>query len=84
MNLSYFANDRYVRLVRFFDLIAHVLHIQLLELRRMGFNMKAGYLFGFSFGGRLVCEAARRLGKRVIKDIDGRYARDFVNDAMFK
>ncbi|XP_037043896.1 uncharacterized protein LOC119079910 isoform X2 [Bradysia coprophila] len=70
MNFSTYANDRYVRLVRSFDAIAHVLHIHLLELERIGFDMTEGYLFGFSFGGRLVCEAARRLGIRVIKDID--------------
>lgn len=72
MNFSVFANERYVRLVRSFDSIAHVLHIHLLELERIGFDMEEGYMFGFSFGGRLVCEAARRLGIRVIKEIDGR------------
>lgn len=71
MNYSFFAYDRYVRLVRSFDSIVHVLHIHLLELERIGFNMKEGYMFGFSFGGRLVCEAGRRLGTRIIKDIDG-------------
>lgn len=74
MDFSFFANERYVRLVRSFDSITHVLHIHLLELARIGFDMKEGYLFGFSFGGRLVCEAARRLGIRIIKEIDGQYA----------
>lgn len=73
MNFSIFAYERYVRLVRSFDSIVHVLHIHLLELERIGFNMKEGYMFGFSFGGRLVTDAARRLGTRLIKDIDGRF-----------
>lgn len=73
MNFSFFAYERYVRLVRSFDSIVHVLHLHLLELERVGFNMKEGYMFGFSFGGRLVLVAARRLGTRVIKEIDGRY-----------
>lgn len=74
MDFSIFANDRYVRLVRSFDAIAHILHIHLLELERIGFNLREGYMFGFSYGGRLVCEAAKRLGTRIIKDIDGWYA----------
>lgn len=74
MNFTTFANERYVRLVRSFDSIAHVLHIHLLELERIGFNLREGYMFGFSYGGRLVCEAARRIGIRIIKEIDGRYA----------
>lgn len=82
MDFSIFANDRYVRLVRHFDSIAHVLHIHLLELERIGFNLKEGYMFGFSYGGRLVCEAARRLGVRKIKDIDGWYALNFVFEVI--
>lgn len=60
-----------MRLVRSYDAIVHILHIHLLELERIGFNMKEGYMFGFSFGGRLVTDAARRLGTRVIQEIDG-------------
>ena len=74
MNLKHFAYDRYVRLVLSFDSIAHVLYNHLLELEEIGFNLREGYMFGFSYGGRLVCEAAKRLGTRIIKEIDGWYA----------
>lgn len=70
MDYSYYAKESYVRLVRQFDVIVKVLTTHLMELRLLGFDMDNGYLFGFSYGGQLVCEAGRRIGFQMINRID--------------
>lgn len=69
----YTETENYVRLVRQFEPIVEILTAFLYELNVMGFSMNRGYMFGFSYGGQLVCEAGRRIGIQSIADIDSKH-----------
>lgn len=73
MDYGPYASDNFVRLVRHFDAIAHVLTLHLLEMEQYGFDLNNGYLFGFSFGGQLVVEAGHRIGEQSINQIDSKF-----------
>lgn len=70
MDYSTYSRLDYGRLVRLFNPIVEVLKFKLFELEGYGFNPDNGYMFGFSFGARLVAEAGLRFGERRIKEID--------------
>lgn len=73
MDYGSYAGDTFVRLVRHFEPIVHVLTVALIQLEDMGFQMDKGYMFGFSFGGQLVTEAGRRIGPQRLKFVDSEY-----------
>lgn len=70
MDYGPYATDTFLRLVRHFDPITHILTTTLRQLEEMGFQMTNGYMFGFSFGGQVVAEAGRRIGFNRIALID--------------
>ncbi|KAJ6646793.1 Pancreatic lipase-related protein 2 [Pseudolycoriella hygida] len=71
MDYSYFSkSSNYYSLVRNFNGIASVLANKLKYFQSISFDPDNMYLFGFSFGGQLVLESARRFGKMLIKQID--------------
>lgn len=55
-----------------FDAISEVLAGKLRQMERQGFSPDRGFIFGFSYGGRLALEAAHRYGPKRIKQIDSK------------
>lgn len=66
----YAMADNYLRLVRQFESIVTVLTNFLFEMESIGFDMDKGYMFGFSYGGQMACEAGRRIGFQNFREID--------------
>lgn len=66
----YSSSESYFRLVKQFNGIANVLTDFLYQFEQIGYDMNQGYMFGFSFGGQLVCESGRRIGYKKINEID--------------
>lgn len=69
MDYKEYADD-YGFLLRNFKQISEVLKDKMEVLRGMSFDSQAAYLFGFSFGARLVVEAANNFGPKQIGTID--------------
>lgn len=67
-------NDDYGFLLVNFRSIAKILTNKLDMLRSMSFRSKSAYLFGFSFGARLIARAANDFGPRRIGTIHCKYA----------
>lgn len=70
MDYSSYSELSYVRLVRLFKPIVSILTSQLTEMEYHGFDPNKGYMFGFSFGGRVAIAAGYRFGVRKLKEID--------------
>lgn len=64
-------SDRYRPLVNHFNIIANALFDVLSGLEDVGFNPNNGFMFGFSYGARLVVQAAGALGYQKFERIDG-------------
>lgn len=72
MNYSHYSDDiDYFRLVSRFENISRVMVKKLNQLRDEGVASNNIYMFGFSFGGRLVIESGIQFGKSEISSIDG-------------
>lgn len=74
MCLDYSAIDngeRYRVLINNFDLVHQSLTKVLEQMEESGFNHTNGFIFGFSFGARVVIEGAGRFGYQRIGKIDG-------------
>lgn len=67
---KYSVVQNYFTLVSQFQPLSTILLNKLIELESKGFDPKMGFLFGFSFGARLVMDAARKFGVQKIKEID--------------
>jgi len=72
MDYNVFAVEPYPRLMKYFGAITNVLTQQLRLMETLGFIPDNGYMFGFSYGGQIVCEAGRRFGARKLKEIDSK------------
>lgn len=75
MDYSAYADD-YGFLLRNFKPIANVLTNKLIALREHSFQARNAYLFGFSFGSRLIARAGIDFGPKEIEQIDCKY--DFI------
>lgn len=74
MDYSYYGNISSQLTVRYqFDDIANVLTNKLRQFRKQSFEPNQFYLFGYGFGGQLVIHASRKLGRRIVNQIDCRY-----------
>lgn len=62
--------DYFFSLVPKYDLISDILTRKLEQFERQGFNLRNGYMFGFSFGGHLIIQASLQLGEQLIGEID--------------
>lgn len=72
MNYSHYGDDiDYFRLVSRFENISRVMVKKLNQLRDEGVTADNIYMFGFSYGGRLVIESGIQFGKSEISSIDG-------------
>lgn len=66
----YSKNPNYLGLLKEFDGITNVFTDKLRQFVRSKFSLDN--IFGFSFGGQIVLEGGRRLGKQSISWIDGK------------
>lgn len=63
----------YVYLLGRFKEIAKILTAKLIALSLNSFSANKAYMFGFSFGARLIVQAGNDFGPRQIKDIHCTY-----------
>lgn len=74
MNYSHYSDDiDYFRLVSRFENISRVMVKKLNQLRVDGVTGDNIYMFGFSYGGRLVIESGIQFGKSEISSVDGTF-----------
>lgn len=66
-------NDDYGYLMRNYRKIAKVLTDKLIRLREHSFRSRTAFLFGFSFGSRLIAKAGNDFGPKEIGKIDCQY-----------
>lgn len=66
---NHFQDDDYGFLLINFKAIAQILTDKLEVLRDLAFDSSASYLFGFSFGARLIAQAATDFGPKQIGTI---------------
>jgi predicted alpha/beta-fold hydrolase len=79
MNYSHFSDDiNYFKLISHFKPISQLVARKLNQLRLDGVSSDNIYMFGFSFGGRIVIEAALIYGPKEISSIDSK-----LNDFYF-
>lgn len=73
MNYSYYSDTpNYFDLKRHFKPLANLVTRKLQQVRDGGISSDCMFLFGFSFGGRLVIEAAMKYGPGKISLIDSK------------
>ena len=73
MDYDYFARKiDYLWLTDQFRPIAAVLWKKLKQFEYEGYSDKNGYMFGFSFGSRIVIEAGYNFGVNRLENIDGK------------
>lgn len=72
MDYSRYSRQAYMALFGMFDSISEVLAGKLRQLERQGLSPDQGFLFGFSYGGRLALEAAQRFGPKRMSQIDSK------------
>lgn len=72
--LSSFQNEDYGFMLINFKAIAQILTDKLNVLRDLSFDSSAAYLFGFSFGARLIAKAATDFGPQQIGKIDCKWS----------
>lgn len=70
-------NDDYRFLILKFKSIAKVLKNKLVELRDKSFSSNRAYLFGFSYGSRLISRAVIKFGPKQIGTIHRSYSRSY-------
>ena len=68
---EYTTNPDYFLMVTQFEEIASVLYKKINQIIQEGFLLENGFMFGFSFGARLVFDVGVKFGGK-IKRIDGR------------
>lgn len=73
MNYGVVGSTKYFGLVRNVDVLAEILLDKLKELEFLGFDPSNGYMYGFSYGARLVIWAGILFGNQRIGEIDGKY-----------
>lgn len=74
MDYHPYSNNRdYFQLVRVFEPLSQLLTVWIRKFAYVGFKPVNGFMFGFSFGGRLVLDAAQRFGVQKIGAIDSNY-----------
>lgn len=66
-------SDRYRPLVNNFMVIASTLTNILGKLEEVGFDPSNAFIFGFSYGARLVVQAAGSYGYQRVERIDGKF-----------
>lgn len=66
-------NKEYPYLVRHFKAIAKVLKEELIYLREKGLRLFDSYIFGFSYGARLVVRAGDEIGNKQLGVIHRSY-----------
>lgn len=79
----YSRNPNYFGLVAQFEDIVSVLTNKLRQFRDQKFDPQRMFMFGFSYGGQLVLESARRLGPKQIKQVDGKYIHKTSNYYLY-
>lgn len=67
---KYSQAQNYFTLVSHFQPLSTILLNKLVQMESEGFDPKKGFLFGFSFGARLVMDAARKFGVQKVREID--------------
>lgn len=72
-------NEDYGYLRRNFRKIAKILTDKLISLRDHSFRARTAYLFGFSYGARLITRASIDFGPGIIERIDRKYLHPFCN-----
>lgn len=73
MNYSYFSDrDNYFEVITHFKPISELVARKLRQLSFEGVRSDAMFMFGFSFGGRIVIEAAMLYGPKRISQIDSK------------
>lgn len=73
MNYSHYSdNDNYFEVIRHFEPISKLVTRKLHQLEADGVSDENIFMFGFSFGGRIVIEAALNFGKNRIPFIDSK------------
>lgn len=70
MDYKRYSRQPYMSLFGMFDSLSEVLAGKLRQLERQGFAPERGFIFGFSYGGRLALEASHRFGPKRISQID--------------
>lgn len=70
MEYKRYSRQPYMTLFSMFDSISEVLTGKLRQLERQGFSPDRGFIFGFSYGGRLAVEAGHRIGPKRLGQID--------------
>ena len=79
MDYSFYAKIPFYRtVINHFPYISKVLLYKLKQLEEDGFNPDNMYMFGYSFGARLVIDAAAEFGHQRIKQIDGKKSCYFI------
>lgn len=74
MNYSYYSdNDNYFQVISHFEPISKLVTRKLRQLEADGVADENIFMFGFSFGGRIVIEAALNFGKKRIPSIDSKH-----------
>lgn len=74
MNYSYYSDRlNYFEVISFFKPLANLTATKLNQLRASGVTGDQIFLFGFSFGGRIVIDAALRFGPNLIAQIDSKF-----------
>lgn len=74
MNYSYFSDRyNYFELLSFFKKISYVMTKKLRQISDEGVSGDQIFMFGFSFGARVVIEAALNFGIKKVAQIDGKH-----------
>lgn len=74
MNYSYYSDrDNYFEVISYFKQISKLVTRKLIQIRDEGASSDKMFLFGFSFGGRIVIEAALNYGPKRIGQIDSKH-----------
>lgn len=66
-------NKEYYYLIGHFKTIAKILTDKLIQLRDRGFRSSDAYLFGFSYGARLIVKAGNEFGPKQLGIIHCKY-----------
>lgn len=82
MDYSHYNND-YIFMITRFNAISKVLKGHLMSLRAVGINLANSYVFGFSFGARLIVRAGNELGVKQLGIIHRSYTFLFIELSLF-
>lgn len=73
MDYSHFGNNPDKRAVASnFDNISNVLTAKLGQFQKQNFRLNQFYMFGNGFGGQVVLQAGRKIGRKSVYQIDGK------------